>query len=144
MPLPQKQLFIKKSGIPGAGRGLFTKQFIVKGTRIIEYKGEITTWKKVLQIEKETKIFNKYLYHVNRNYVIDALHYPKVLARYANDANGFGKIRGLVNNCEYVEDEGKVFMEAIKDIPAGEELLISYGKEYWEETKKFIHPASIS
>jgi len=117
MSLPQKQLFIKKSCIPGAGKGLFTKQFIIKGTCITEYKGEITTWKKVLQTEKETKIFNKYLYHVNQDYVIDALRSPKVLARYANDAKGLGKIRGLVNNCEYVEDEGRVFMKAIKDIP---------------------------
>ena len=144
MILPQKQLFIKKSGIPEAGKGLFTKRFIAKGTRIIEYKGEITTWKKVLQIERETKIFNKYLYYLNRNHVIDAMHYPKALARYANDAKGLSKVRGVVNNCKYVEDGGRVFMEAIKDIPAGAELLISYGKEYWDNIKKFMHPASIS
>ena len=144
MPLPKKQLLIKKSGIPGAGKGLFTKQFIAKGTRIIKYKGEITTWKKVLQTERETKILNKYLYYLNHNHVIDALHYPKVLARYANDAKGLGKVTGLANNCKYVEDKERVFMEAIKDIPAGGELLISYGKEYWDTIKKFTRPASIS
>ena len=144
MPLPENLLFIKKSGIHGAGKGLFTKRFIAKGARIIEYKGEITTWKKVLQIERETKIFNKYLYYLSRNQVIDALHCPKVLARYANDAKGLGKVTGLANNCKYVEEEGRVFMEAIKDIPAGAELLISYGKEYWDILKKFMHPASIS
>ena len=144
MIFPQKQLFIKKSRIPGAGKGLFTKQFIAKGTRILEYKGEITTWKKVLQTERETKTLNKYLYYINRNYVIDALRHPKVLARYANDAKGLGKVSGLFNNCKYVEDEGRVCMEALKDIAAGEELLISYGKEYWDTLKKFMHPASIS
>jgi SET domain-containing protein len=144
MILLQKQLFIKKSGILGAGKGLFTKQFIAKATRIIEYKGEITTWKKVLQTERETKTLNRYLYYINRNYVIDALRHPKALARYTNDAKGLGKIAGSVNNCKYVEGEGKVFMEALKDITAGEELLISYGKEYWDTIKKFMHPASIS
>jgi SET domain-containing protein len=144
MILPQKQLFIKKSGIPEAGKGLFTKRFIAKGTRIIEYKGEITTWKKVLQVERETKILNKYLYYLNLNHVIDAMDYPKVLARYANDAKGLGKGKGLLNNCKYAEDKGRVFMGAIEDIPAGAELLISYGKEYWDTLKKFMHPASIS
>ena len=132
MPLPEKQLFIKKSGIPEAGKGLFTKQFIAKGTRIVEYKGEITTWEKILQIEKQTKISNRYLYYLNRNHVIDAMHYSKALARYANDAKGLSKATGLVNNCKYVEDEGRVFMEAIKNISAGAEILISYGKEYWD------------
>ena len=147
MPLPEKQLFVKRSGIPGAGKGLFTKQFIVKGTRIIEYKGEITTWKKVLQIERKTKIFNQYLYYLKCNHIIDAMLYSKALARYANDAKGLNKARGLVNNCKYVEDEGRVFMEAIKDITAGAELLIRYGTEYWDIVKikkKFINPVSIS
>jgi uncharacterized protein len=49
MPLPEKQLFIKQSSIGNAGKGLFTKQYIAKGTRIIEYKGRVTTWKKVLE-----------------------------------------------------------------------------------------------
>jgi hypothetical protein len=33
MALVQNKLFIKTSGIPGAGKGLFTKQFIAKGMR---------------------------------------------------------------------------------------------------------------
>ena len=70
------------------------------------------------------------------------MNYPNVLARYANDAKGLG--RGLLNNCKYVEDKGRVFIVAIKDIPAGAELLISYGKEYWDTLKKFMHPASLS
>jgi uncharacterized protein len=58
--------------------------------------------------------------------------FRKALARYANDANGFRKIKGLVNNSKYVEDGGRVFMEAVKDIPTGAEILIGYGKEYWD------------
>ena len=148
MPLPQIQLLIKKSGIPGAGNGLFTKQFIEKGSRVAEYTGEITTWKKVLQIEKETKVFSKYLYYLHANHVIDAGNHLKILARYANDAKGLMKITGLVNNCKYVEDNGNVFMEATKNIPAGAEILISYGKEYWAVVRsinksEFTHPPAI-
>jgi uncharacterized protein len=131
MSLLEKQLFIKRSKIPEAGKGLFTKQYIAKGTRIIEYKGRVTTWKKVLQTEVQTGILNEYLYYINPKHVIDAGDYIKALARYANDASGLRKIKRLVNNSKYVEDGERVFMEAVKDIPAGAEILINYGKEYW-------------
>jgi len=138
MALLQKKLFIKTSGIPAAGKGLFTKQFIGRGTRIIEYEGEITTWDRILQIEQDTKIINRYLYFLNRDHVIDAADHPGALGRYANDANGLGRAKGQVNNAKYVEDNGRVFMEATKDIPAGAEIFISYGKEYWDILKNII------
>src|SRR5690606_2925408 len=47
MALLEKQLFVKKSTIPNAGKGLFTKKAIAKGTRIVEYKGKISAWKDV-------------------------------------------------------------------------------------------------
>ena len=138
MVLLQKKLFIRISGIPNSGKGLFTKQFIGRGTRIIEYEGEITSWRRILQIEHDTKIINRYLYYLNRDHVIDAAVHPKALCRYANDATGLGRAKGIVNNAKYVEDHGRVFMEAIKDIPAGAEICISYGKEYWDALKRLI------
>ncbi|MBK8291257.1 MAG: SET domain-containing protein [Flammeovirgaceae bacterium] len=47
MALLEKKLIVKKSTLPGAGKGLFTKVSIPKGTRIVEYKGKIVTWKEV-------------------------------------------------------------------------------------------------
>lgn len=137
MPLLEKQLQVKKSKIPGAGKGLFTKEFIPKGTRIIEYKGRITTWKDVL----EGKHFNGYVYFINRNHVIDAMRRKSAIARYANDARGHSKIKGVLNNCTYVVENKRVFLEAKKDICAGEEILVSYGADYWKavsEYKKFL------
>ncbi len=131
MTLLEKQLFIKKSGIPKAGKGLFTKQFIAKGTRIIEYKGIITTWKKVLQTDE----FNGYVFYINRNHVIDARPLTKELARYVNDAKGINKIKGLRNNSKYVKEDGRVFIHTIKNIVAGSEILVSYQKEYWDVIK---------
>ena|SRR6185312_9717367 len=135
MALLEKQLLIKRSKIPGAGKGLFTKKFIPKGARIIEYKGKITTWKAVLSGDE----FNGYVYYVTRNHVIDAMARKNSLGRYANDARGLSKIKGMVNNTRYVEDGKKVFMEAVKNIPEKTEILVSYGKKYWEvinENKK--------
>lgn len=128
MPLLEKHLVVKHSTIPGAGKGLFTTKMIPRGTRIIEYKGKITTWKEADPKEG----LNKYLYYVNRNHVIDASTLKKSLARYANDAKGSKKIKKLENNCRYVQDNVRVFIESKKDIPANSEILVSYGKQYWD------------
>ncbi len=128
MALLEKQLYIKKSTIPGSGKGLFTKKFIPKGARIVEYKGKMTTWKEVNHDDGK----NGYIYYIDRNHVIDARTYSKALGRYANDARGLQKVKGMTNNAVYTEENYKVFIEATRDIPAGSEILVSYGKEYWD------------
>ncbi|MEO9020503.1 MAG: SET domain-containing protein-lysine N-methyltransferase [Ginsengibacter sp.] len=128
MALLEKTLCIKRSKIPRAGEGLFTKQFIPKGTLIVEYKGRAKKWKEVL----EGKVFNGYVYYINRNHVIDAMTFKKALARFANDAKGLTKVKGLSNNSIYVVQKYKVFIRAAKNIYPGEEILVPYGKEYWE------------
>lgn len=128
MALLEKQLVIKTSTLPGAGKGLFTKKFIPKGTRIVEYKGRITTWKEVKNDHD-----NVYLFTVNKNHVIDGRRSYKSLARYANDARGFTRIKGMTNNCYYYSDEAnRVFIEAKRDIEKGSELFVAYGNEYWQ------------
>jgi hypothetical protein len=42
----------------------------------------------------------------------------------------------LTNNSEYVEDGVKVYIEAKKDIPAGSEILVGYGREYWKTIRQ--------
>jgi SET domain-containing protein len=128
MALLEDQLVVKRSTLPGIGKGLFTKKFIPKGTRIVEYLGKITTWKKVNSDEGK----NKYIYFLKSNHVIDAAKSLKALARYANDAHGLKKIKGITNNADYVEDGLRVFIESKKDIPAGSEIFVNYGKEYWK------------
>ena len=128
MAFLEKQLYVKTSTLPGAGKGLFTKKFIPKGTRIVEYKGRTRTWKEVQQDEQESP----YIYYVKRNFVIDALNDKKAMARYANDARGLQRVKDINNNAEYVEDGVRVFIEAAKDIPAGGEIFVSYGPEYWQ------------
>lgn len=128
MALLEKHLEIKRSLLPDAGKGLFTRKPIPKGTRIVEYKGKITTWKEVDHKRGD----NRYIYYVKKDHVIDAGSYNKAKARYANDARGLKKVTGLVNNAQYVEDGLRVFIEAKKDIPPNTEILVDYGKEYWD------------
>ena len=127
MALLEKQLEVKESNIPGAGKGLFTNDFIPKGARIIEYKGRIRTWKEVK--DNDT---NYYIFYVTRNHIIDAGRTKTSLARYINDARGLKKIKGLSNNVEFIRDGKRVFVEAKKNIPAGSEIFVSYGKDYWD------------
>jgi len=130
MALLEKELMVQRSSIPDSGKGLFTKVFIPKGTLIVEYKGQRTTWKDVDHNEGK----NGYIYYVSRNYVIDASSYKKALARYANDAKGLKRIKGIQNNCVYIhkKDKDAVFIEAARDIPPNSEILVDYGKEYWD------------
>jgi len=125
---PEKYLRVKRSSLPDAGKGLFTTKAIKKGTRIIEYKGRVTTWSEV----DHSKGSNGYILYVKRHHVIDARPYKKAKGRFANDARGIKKIKGLVNNADYVEDGLRVYIEAKKNIPAGAEILVDYGKEYWD------------
>ena len=130
MPLLEKYLVVKRSTIPGAGKGLFTKQFIEKGARIVQYKGKRTAWKAIQQQE-----FNGYVYYIKRDLVIDARNYIKTFGRYANDAKGISRLKKFNNNSRYVVEGQSVFIEAIKDINAGEEVFVSYGKEYWDAVR---------
>lgn len=131
MALLEKQLEVKESNIPGAGKGLFTSKFIAKGARIVEYKGRIRTWKEV-QYEDT----NYYIFFVNENHIIDSGRHIKALARYINDAKGLQKIKGLNNNAEFVCAGLKVFVEATRDIPAGTEIFVNYGKDYWNVIRR--------
>jgi uncharacterized protein len=123
-----EQLYIRNSSIPSGGKGLFTRKKIRKGERIIEYKGKVTTWKEVNHRDG----MNGYIYFINRNHVLDAFTYLKALGRYANDARGSGRKKGLTNNAVYESVDLKVYIDAVKDIPAGSEILVGYGKEYWD------------
>src|SRR5579872_528276 len=132
MPHLEKQLIVKRSTLKGAGKGLFTTKDIPRGQKIVEYKGKITKWKEVDSHDG----MNGYIYYVNRNHVIDASDTKKALARYANDAKGMVRTEGLNNNCTYRIEGLRVYIYAMRNIPAGSELFVGYGKEYWDIIKE--------
>src|ERR1700759_1172993 len=112
MALLERPLVAKRSTLKGAGKGLFTKEDIPRGTKIVEYTGKITTWKKVDSHEG----MNGYIYYVNRNHVIDASAGRASVAKYANDARGMARVEGLNNNCTYIIEGVKVFIKSMKHI----------------------------
>ncbi len=123
-------LIVKKSQLPKAGKGLFTKAPIKKGDKVVEYKGEIINWKEYEERVAESK--DGYLFFINKKHCIDAYSTPEHIARYANDAAGLSKVKGLRNNCEYKVFKDKCFIIANKNIEKGEEIFVTYTKEYWD------------
>lgn len=112
MALFEKYLRVKKSNLPNAGKGLFTKSDILKGSRIVEYKGKLRKWRDVKHLDGH----NGYLMYITRNTVIDARPAIKTFGRYANDANGVVKLNGLKNNAEYVSEGSKCYIESLRTI----------------------------
>jgi len=115
--------FIIMKAEKGAGLGLKTKVPFKKGDFIIEYIG---TKRLNKDIEYHT---GKYLFEVDDKYTIDGS--PRWnLARYINHS--------CKPNAEVeISKDGKILIEAIKNIKEGEEITYDYGKEYFNE---FIKP----
>jgi hypothetical protein len=94
----------------------------------VEYKGRKTSWKNV----NHANWTNGYIFYISRKVVVDASSYKKALGRYANDARGLHRVVGIKNNSTYEAVGDRVYIDAIRDIPAGSEILVAYGKEYWD------------
>jgi SET domain-containing protein len=97
----------------------------------VEYKGRQVKWKDV----KYEDATNGYLMYITSQAVIDARP-SKTFGRYANDARGSGRINGLKNNAEYVCEGTRCFIDAKRNIAAGDEILVGYGWEYWALDRK--------
>ncbi|NJN40544.1 MAG: SET domain-containing protein [Gammaproteobacteria bacterium] len=109
--------FVRRSAIHG--RGVFAARKIPKGTQVIEYKGQRVTHKEVDRRyanvpETDSHTF---LFELDDKLVIDAGVRGNA-ARWIN--------HGCKPNCETVEDDGRIFIEATRDIARGEELTYDY------------------
>lgn len=129
-------LIVKDSQLPGAGKGLFTTKAIRKESKIIEYRGEVIGYKEFQH--RAHKEEDHYTFYLRRDLCIDAMHTPQYKARYANDALGFTRVKGIRNNCDYITFGDKCFIVAARDIQAGEEIFVNYTNSYWDCLKERI------
>jgi uncharacterized protein len=107
------------------GRGVYAKTSIAKETKIIEYVGELidkeTSEKRgVSQQEKSSKTGDAavYIFTLSRKYDIDG-DVPWNTARLINHS--------CAPNCEAWIEGRKIFIHALTDVQAGEELTFDYG-----------------
>ncbi len=102
------------------GKGVFAVQDLAEGETLIEYIGEIINWKEALRRHPhDPKDANHTFYfHIDEDHVIDAKHGGNS-SRWINHS--------CKPNCEADEQDGRVFIKALRKIPAGEELFYDYG-----------------
>jgi SET domain-containing protein len=125
-------LYVKKSKLAKAGKGLFTSEKILKGEVVCEYEGENLTWKECMKRNDEMEEKGAYFFHITNKNCVDAQHTLWAMGRYANDAAGPSRLIGLKNNAAYQIIKGKPYIIASKTIKENEEIFVGYGKAYWE------------
>jgi hypothetical protein len=115
------KIVVKRSRIHG--RGVYAARRIRAGERIIEYKGELITWK---EADRRPPSDPNDPHHTFFFALSDGKH--------VIDAAVGGNAARWINhscdpNCETEEDEDgrRVFIQALRDIRAGEELFYDYG-----------------
>ncbi len=134
-------LYLKKSLLPGAGKGLFTSEKLTRGDIVCEYEGEIVPWS---ECERRADLgYEGYVFFISKNRCVDAYFTPEAMGRYANDAKGIGRVEGLRNNAQYEikvrKGEKKVFIVATRTIHPGDEVFVDYGSDYWKHLQKTKH-----
>jgi SET domain-containing protein len=114
----QRKIQVKKSGVHG--KGVFAARNIAKGETLIEYVGEIISAQEAEDRHPHdpTDPNHTFYFQVEDDKVIDALHGGNS-ARWINHC--------CTPNCKPEVIEGRVFIKAKKDIPAGSELNYDYG-----------------
>jgi SET domain-containing protein len=109
------QIEVRESGIHG--RGVYAMQFIPKGRRIIEYTGERVAWEAAPDDDNDPHTFN---FGLENGDVIN----PEIGG---NDARWIN--HSCNPNCEAIEEDDRIFIYALRNIQAGEELLYDYHME---------------
>ena len=129
---PNPYFEIRDSAIQG--KGAFATRSIRKGTRIVEYLGQRISWRTADKRYDDENMsrHHTFLFTVDDKTVIDA----------AVDGNEARFINHSCEpNCEAINDRKRIFIEAIKTIPAGTELVYDYQyertKDHTAEDEKF-------
>ena len=126
----ERALNLKKSHIPGGGTGLYAWNRIPYNTNIAEYTGnEIGI--------PDPNVHYPYAVTRRDGTAVDASSTQSTIARYANDCR---PANVAANHCQgnnarlYENNNGRIWLRSTRAIPAGQEIFVSYGDEYWEVT----------
>lgn len=113
-----RRIQTRRSGVHG--KGVFAVQDIAEGETVIEYVGEIITWPEAQRRHPHdpSDPNHTFYFHIDEKHVIDA----KVGGNSSRWINHSCK-----PNCEADEEGKRVFIKALRNIRAGEELSYDYG-----------------
>jgi len=121
---PKQPLYeVRKS--PVHGNGVFALRPIGAGERIIEYKGERISWDHATEraSDRGGPVNHTFYFSLADGRVIDG-------GRRGNDARWIN--HACEPNCEAYEEDGRVYIHALRDIEQGEELNYNYALIYDE------------
>ena len=113
-----RRIQVRRSGIHG--KGVFALRDIAAGDMVIEYVGEVITWDQAQARHPHdpSDPNHTFYFHIDDNRVIDALVGGNS-SRWINHC--------CDGNCEAVQRDGRIFIQARRAIAAGEELHYDYG-----------------
>jgi SET domain-containing protein len=117
-PSSNRRIQTRRSGVHG--KGVFAVQDIAEGETLMEYVGEVISWAEAQARHPHdpTDPNHTFYFHIDENHVIDAL-FGGNSSRWINHA--------CDPNCEAEEKNGRIFIKALRNIHAGEELNYDYG-----------------
>ena len=117
MPGGARPYEIRHSSIQG--RGAFATRAIPAGTRLVEYAGKRLTPEQAdaRYPELSGERHHTYLFAIDDEVVIDA-------AVDGNDARFIN--HSCAPNCDAVVEDGRIWIDTIRDVEAGEELAYDY------------------
>jgi hypothetical protein len=97
-----RRVIVRRSSVHG--KGVFAMHTLAAGERVLEYKGEITSWRNaVRRHQREGVEGHTFLFGLSDGRVIDGRRGGK-RARWFNHA--------CATNCETIEDEGRICIHA--------------------------------
>ena len=118
LSLSARRIQTRRSGVHG--KGVFALLDLAEGETLIEYAGEVISWPEALRRHPHdpAQPNHTFYFHIDDGRVIDG--------------NVGGNSSRWINhscqpNCEAEEDDGRVFIKALRNIGAGEELFFDYG-----------------
>lgn len=114
----KRRIQVRQSGIHG--KGVYAVHPIKAGDIVLEYKGEIITWKKAIDRHPHdaSQPNHTFYFHLDDGHVIDA-KYNGNSARWINHS--------CEPNLEAGQEGNRIFLKALRDIIVGEELSYDYG-----------------
>ena len=114
----KRRIQTRRSGVHG--KGVFALQDLAEGETLIEYLGEVISWPEALRRHPHdpAQPNHTFYFHIDDGRVIDA----KVGGNSSRWIN-----HSCQPNCEADEESGRVFIKALRNILAGEELFYDYG-----------------
>lgn len=130
-------VYIKKSKIKGAKKGIFAAEKIKKGEVACLYMGVFVP---MCLIELNYYDSDYLFQSPNEVMAIDASDVYSCYGRYANDSLSLQKI-----NVKFTKsiNEDSANLVAIRDIKKNEEIYVSYGEAYWTEGDRIQHLSQV-